>query len=207
MSLCFREDVARSRGLSKCWYYQLLLFFSTVYTVISFPFYHIAIVVNCQLPVVFTGILAALRTAFNPDNVAADYGTSYINDDQAVSPDTINPTSWAPNVLCSCIPSIIDPNCNGETGTAFLPAYLIAISPPYGTNEFIDSVIDKLNASWTTDGNQPDLSSACAEYVPSLPFAEGMFRLNLFFVFVDHVRDPFLLFIFSPTRRLDPAIF
>lgn len=80
------------------------------------------------LPVVFTLVLAALRTAFKVEKEATDYGTAYINQREAVTAASTLSSSWAPSTLCSCISSFLDPFCEPD------PAYLIAITPPYGTS-------------------------------------------------------------------------
>ena len=76
----------------------------------------------------FTLVLASLRTAFKVEKEPTDYGTAYINQLEAVTPDSTLSASWAPSTMCNCIWSVLDPFCDPD------PAYLIAITPPYGTS-------------------------------------------------------------------------
>merc|ERR1719295_2172033 len=132
-------------------------------------------IIKMMLPVVFTLILAWLRTLFDIEPEPIDYGNfsldpsrPQINQPSAITPGSIMPIEWTPNTLCACTPAILSDCTNYDQ-----PAFLIGISPPYGTNDFIDAVIDNLNASWVTSGNPIDTSANCSEYVTNLPFQEG----------------------------------
>eukprot|EP01083_Nonionella_stella_P272400 923657_1 len=123
--------------------------------------------VKMLIPVVFTFVLAALRTAFNVDNEPVDYGNypppAYINNPIAINEALTQSNYWSPLTLCD--------------NTTTNPAFLISISPPYGTNQFINNVIDNLNQSWSHQGPPPTQEyineNRCINYISSLPFAEG----------------------------------
>eukprot|EP01083_Nonionella_stella_P115453 342352_1 len=122
--------------------------------------------IKMLIPVVFTGVLAALRTAFNVDNYPVDYGDLTdghyppFNNPTAITPYSTSPAYWAPLTLCD--------------NTTDNPAFLIAIVPSYGANPYIDRAIDQLHASWAQQQPPSNLhNQRCVDYASSLPFAEG----------------------------------
>eukprot|EP01083_Nonionella_stella_P193083 713449_1 len=110
------------------------------------------------IPILFTCILALLRYAFPVEHEAIDYGDN-INNPFAINSTTTSNMHWLPHTLC---------DASSDT-----PAFLIAIVPPYGTNHYIDRVIDTLNESWTRNPQQINVNQPCAAYVNTLPFQEG----------------------------------
>eukprot|EP01084_Bolivina_argentea_P043552 80231_1 len=136
-------------------------------------------IVKMLLPVIFTLILGALRTAFTTDNVDAEYGDettnlsfgdynirhlSYsLNQPFAISPFTARSDLFINLPLC----------VNNWTGPA---PFVSVVKPTSPTNAHIEAVMDIMKSRWSFQGEADQefiATHGCLEYATQLPFEEG----------------------------------
>ena len=118
-------------------------------------------IIKMMLPIIFTLVLGALRTAFTTTKVNTDYGDNYSSsfslssvcsllgvdyswcdlrlhiDYEINQPYALSPITTQPDVIINL--PLCETNWTG-------PAPFISIVPPYGTDPQIDAVLDIMKA-------------------------------------------------------------
>eukprot|EP00486_Rosalina_sp_Unknown_P000997 CAMPEP_0201566782 /NCGR_PEP_ID=MMETSP0190_2-20130828/6860_1 /ASSEMBLY_ACC=CAM_ASM_000263 /TAXON_ID=37353 /ORGANISM="Rosalina sp." /LENGTH=1780 /DNA_ID=CAMNT_0047985985 /DNA_START=1581 /DNA_END=6920 /DNA_ORIENTATION=- len=142
-------------------------------------------IIKMMLPVVFTLILGALRTAFTVDNEPVDYGNGAGTDftipfsqfDSNLSDHkfdvNINQPFAINNFTTESEFFITLPLC---AMNFYAPASFMSVSPRPGADPHIDAVMEIMRQKWTTITDINNLTVdelPCLVYASSLPFEEG----------------------------------